>query len=291
MRGTGLPLVTPFADDESIDAAALRALVAWVEDAGVDFIVPCGSNSEAALLTPEERTRVVEIVADETDLPVLAGTGHPGLHQTREQTAAAAEVGADAALVVTPFYHQHDQAAMADYYRDVADASAIPIYLYSVPKYTDTVLQPETVGELATHPNIAGIKDSSGSLEALQRTVSRTDDADFDVLVGSGSIYAAGLDYGAAGGVLAMANVVPDLASEVYARHQSGDIDGARSLNQSLVELNRAVTAGHGVPGLKAAMRHRGQPAGRTRRPFTPVDDEAERDLASLVDGALDTPV
>ncbi len=283
--------MTPFTDDETIDEPALRDLVGWVDDAGVDFVVPCGSNSEAAMLTPTERTRVVEVVADETDLPVLAGTGHPGLHGTLEQTTADAAAGADAALVVTPFYHQHDQAALASYYRDVADESAIPVYLYSVPKYTDTALDPETVGDLATHPNVHGIKDSSGSLEALQRTVDRTEEADFDVLVGSGSIYAAGLEYGASGGVLALANVVPDLASEVYARHESGDTDGGRALNQSLVELNRAVTAGYGVPGLKAAMRHRGQPAGRTRRPFEPVAADAEAELASLVDAALDADV
>ncbi|WP_439027613.1 dihydrodipicolinate synthase family protein [Haloarchaeobius sp. DT45] len=288
MRGTGLPLVTPFAADETVDEAALRELVRWVEDAGVDFVVPCGSNSEAALLDSEERTRVVEVVADETDLPVLAGTGHPGLHQTRDQTAAAAAAGADAALVVTPFYHHHDQDALAAYYRDVADESPIPVYLYSVPKYTDTALDPETVAELATHPNVHGIKDSSGSLETLQRTVAHTAEADFSVLVGSGSIYAAGLDHGADGGVLAMANVVPELASEVYARHQSGDDAVARDLNRSLVDLNRAVTARFGVPGLKAAMRHRGKPVGRTRRPLQPVETDAEDELASLVDSVLD---
>ncbi|WP_435359604.1 dihydrodipicolinate synthase family protein [Haloarchaeobius sp. DFWS5] len=287
MRGTGLPLVTPFDADESIDESSLRELVSWVADSGVDFVVPCGSNSEAALLTPEERTRVVEVVADETDLPVVAGTGHPGLGQTLDQTVAAAEAGADAALVVTPFFHKHDQATLTTYYCDVADESPIPVYCYSVPKYTGTVLEPETLGELAAHENIHGLKDSSGDLEALQRTVAATKDNDFSVLVGSGSIYAAGLEHGADGGVLAMANVVPREASEIFDLHESGDEAAAREANQRLVELNRAVTARYGVPGLKAAMHHRNRPAGRTRRPFQPVGEDARAELALLLDTAL----
>ncbi|WP_440988669.1 dihydrodipicolinate synthase family protein [Haloarchaeobius baliensis] len=286
MQGTGLPLVTPFDETGDVDEAALRALVDSVTDAGVDFIVPCGSNSEAPLLAAGERRRVVEVVADRSDVPVLAGTGQPGYRETLADTEAAAAAGADAALVVTPYYFRHDQRALASYYRELADESPVPIYLYSVPKYTETALDPRTVESLATHPNVGGIKDSSGNLERLQRTVALTSDADFSVLVGSGSIYAAGLAHGAAGGVLALANVVPELASEIYDRHADGDTDGARDLNRSLVELNRAVTARHGVPGLKAAMRSRSLPAGYVRRPFRPVDEDAATELAELVEAA-----
>lgn len=286
MQGTGLPLVTPFDQTGEVDEPALRELVDRVTDAGVDFIVPCGSNSEAPLLTAAERRRVVEIVADRSDVPVLAGTGQPGYRETLADTEAAAKVGADAALVVTPYYFRHDQGALASYYRDLADESPVPIYLYSVPKYTETALDPRTIESLATHPNVGGIKDSSGNLERLQRTVDLTADSEFSVLVGSGSIYAAGLDHGADGGVLALANVVPALASDIYRRHVDGDSDGARDLNRSLVELNRAVTARHGVPGLKAAMRSRSLPAGHVRRPFQPVDDATATELAELVEAA-----
>jgi len=286
MQGTGPPLVTPFDETGDVDEAALRALVDRVTDAGVDFIVPCGSNSEAPLLTPVERRRAVEVVADRSEVPVLAGTGQPGYRETLADTEAAAAAGADAALVVTPYYFRHDQSALASYYRDLADESPIPIYLYSVPKYTETALDPRTVESLATHPNVGGIKDSSGNLERLQRTAALTEDADFAVLVGSGSIYAAGLDHGADGGVLALANVVPERASEVYERHAAGDDDGARGLNRSLVELNRAVTGRYGVPGLKAAMRSRSLPAGHVRRPFRPVDDATATELAELVEAA-----
>lgn len=283
MDGIGPPLVTPFDDDGDVSVERLRELVAWVESRGVDFIVPCGSNSEAELLTADERARVIETVVDAASVPVLAGTGHPGLRETVDATARAAAAGADAALVVTPFYYDHDQAALADYYRAVADAAEIPVYLYSVPKYTGVRLTPETVAELASHPNIAGMKDSSGDLGAFVRTCRRTADADFDPMVGSGSVFAQALDAGATGGVLALANVAPERATDVFDTH-ADDPAAARATAADLAELNHAVTAGHGVAGLKYAMRQRGAPAGQVRSPHQPVDDEARARLDALVD-------
>ena len=289
MQGLGVPLATPFDDDGDVDHDALAALTAWVTDRGVDFLVPCGSNSEAELMTAGERTAVVETVADAAPdgVPVLAGTGAPGLRETRELTAAAADAGADAALVVTPFYFGHTDAEVAAYYREVADAAPVPVHLYSVPKYTGYALPPEVVADLADHPNVAGMKDSSGDLGAFQRTRARTADADFDLLVGSGSVFAPALDAGADGGVLALANVAPDVASRILDAHRAGDDDRARELNRAAVDLNHAVTAGHGVPGLKAAMRSRGAPAGAVRSPHRPVDDDTAADLAALVEDAL----
>ncbi|WP_266078857.1 dihydrodipicolinate synthase family protein [Haladaptatus caseinilyticus] len=282
MHGTGVPLLTPFDDAGDLQESELRELVSWVEDRGVDFIVPCGSNSEAELMSVEERARVVEIVAEASSVPILAGTGHPGLRETMRQTTLAAEAGADAALVITPFYFDHDDETMIDYYHTVADESPIPVFLYSVPAYTDVALTPEVVGELADHENIVGMKDSSGDLTRLQRERARTEDADFDLLVGSGSIYAAGLDAGADGGVLALANVAPERANEIYELHRGGHDEQARQLNARLVELNRAITAQYGVPGAKAVMKARGAPAGAPRRPHRSVSDVVRDELEDL---------
>jgi 4-hydroxy-tetrahydrodipicolinate synthase len=288
VSGTGVPLATPFDDDGAIRSEALGSLAETITDRGVDFLVPCGSNSEAAKLGPDERRQVIETVADAVDAPVVAGTGHPGLQETLRATEAAADAGADAALVVTPFYHHHDETTLRRHYRRVADESPLPVYLYSVPKYTGVALDPRTVESLATHPNVAGIKDSSGDLGALQRTVDYTADAEFTVLVGSGSVYAPSLDAGADGGVLALANVAPGPASDVYRRHRDGDDEGARALNRRLVDLNHAVTAEYGIPGLKAAMRERGLPAGQPRDPHDSVDDGDRAELRSLVDPLAD---
>lgn len=284
MQGTGPPLVTPFDADGDVDEAALRELVEWVEARGVDFLVPCGSNSEAELMTAGERARVIEVVADAASVPVLAGTGSPGKRETLSATADAAAAGADAALVVTPFYYGHDQATLATYYREVADETEIPIYLYSVPAFTDTTLAPETVAELADHPNVAGMKDSSGDLAAFKQIRARTPD-DFDLFVGSGGVYADALAAGGDGGVLAVANVVPELADAV---HSADSPASARDANDAFVELNDLVTGAHGIPGLKAAMRSRGAPAGAVRAPFRPVDDATATELAAAVEAALD---
>jgi 4-hydroxy-tetrahydrodipicolinate synthase/4-hydroxy-2-oxoglutarate aldolase len=287
IEGTGLPLVTPFDEQGRLRADDLRTLVDWVLDSGIEFVVPCGSNGEAALMSPDERRRVVDIVANVAKVPVLAGTGTPGLARTLDTTRTAADAGADAALVVTPYYHTHDQHALATYYLDLADESPLPIYLYSVPKYTGVTLAPRTVERLATHESIVGMKDSSGDLELVQRYRAVTDEA-FDLLIGNGSIYAPGLDAGADGGVLALANVVPEGASEIHRLHATGDDERARAVNRDLVELNRAVTRRYGIPGLKAAMRHRGVPAGQARRPFEPVGPDVRAEIETLVDAVLD---
>jgi len=290
MQGLGVPLATPFDEDgDDVDHDAVAALTDWVVERGVDFLVPCGSNSEAELLTADERTAVVETVADAApgDVPVLAGTGAPGRRETLELTSAAADAGADAALVVTPFYYRHSDDDVAAYYRGLADDSPLPVHLYSVPKYTGYALPPAVVGDLAGHPNVAGMKDSSGNLAAFQRTRAATADADFDLLVGSGSVFAPALDAGADGGVLALANVAPEVADGILSAHRRGDDDDARARNRAAVALNHAVTAEYGVPGLKAAMRSRGAPAGTVRSPHRPVGDAAADELAALVEDAL----
>ena len=210
MEGTGVPLVTPFDGKGDIDESKLAELVEWIEERGVDFIVPCGSNSESELMTVEERSRVIEIVVEAASVPILAGTGHPGLRETTIQTEMAASAGVDAVLVVTPFYFSHTQEVIADYYRNLADLASVPIYLYSVPKFTHISLEPETVQRLSDVENIEGMKDSSGDLELFGREINSTKEKDFHMLVGAGGIYAQALEMGASGGVLGLANVAPE---------------------------------------------------------------------------------
>jgi len=283
MNGVAAPIVTPFTEDGDVDRPALADLVGWLEDRGIDFLVPCGSTSESELLTADERVRVIETVVDAASVPVLAGTGSPGYRETREATAAAADAGADAALAVTPFYYPHDQSTLAAYYRDLADEASIPIYLYSVPVFTDVRLHPETAADLADHPNIAGMKDSSGDIAAFVRLVRRTADADFDPIVGSGGVFSQALGAGASGGILALANVAPEVTNEIYETHPD-DPAAAREANADVVDLNHAITTEYGIPGLKYAMRQRGAPAGYARSPHRPPDAAARDRLDALVE-------
>ena len=279
MNGVAAPIVTPFTESGDIDEEALRNLVGWLEDREVDFHVPCGSTSEAELMTLEERRSVTEIVVEEASLPVLAGAGHPGYRETIEQIEGATTAGAECVMIVTPFYYPHSQEALAEYYREVADAASVPVYLYSVPPFTDVILEPETVGQLADHPNIAGMKDSLGDLGAFIRTAQQTSDADFDLLTGSANLLKAARDHGGTGAILALANLAPEEAKEGFeASDESDRVDMG-----TLVELNRAITSSFGIPGLKWAMRERGAPSGYPRRPFRAPSEHAKSELSSLL--------
>ncbi len=286
MEGTGVPLVTPFDEKGDIDESKLAELVGWVEERGVDFIVPCGSNSEAELMTAEERARVVEIVVESASVPVLAGTGHPGLRESTIQTELAASVGADAALIVTPFYFSHSQEDMAIYYKKLAELVSIPVYLYSVPKFTHVSLEPDTIAELSDGENIKGMKDSSGNSDLFQQEIEVTKEKDFDMLVGAGGIYAQALEMGATGGVLALANIAPEKCSEIYQLYKKGDSENAKILNEGLVKLNQGVTGTYGISGLKAAMEMRGAPAGFARSPHRGVGGAEKEGLQNLLDEA-----
>ena len=286
MEGTGVPLVTPFDEKGDIDESKLAELVGWVEERGVDFIVPCGSNSEAELMTAEERARVVEIVVESASVPILAGTGHPGLRESTIQTELAASAGADAALIVTPFYFSHSQEDMAIYYKKLAELVSIPVYLYSVPKFTHVSLEPDTIAELSDDENIKGMKDSSGNSDLFQQEVEVTKEKEFDMLVGAGGIYAQALEMGATGGVLALANIAPEKCSEIYQLYKKGDSENAKILNDELVELNRGVTGTYGISGLKAAMEMRGAPAGFSRSPHRGVGGAEKEGLQNLLDEA-----
>jgi len=285
MEGLGVPIATPFDESGTIDEAALKSTVDWVTGAGVDFILACGSTGESELLTLEERAHVVDVLVDHASVPVLAGVGHPGLDETRSQFDRL-PAGVDGTLVVTPFYFDHDQDSLAAYFRMVADESDVPVYLYSVPSKTGVRLTPETVGELARHETIRGMKDSSGDIATLQRELYCVDD-DFDLFVGHGGVFVQGIDAGATGAILAVANVVPDKVIEVLEHHRSDRTQEARRLGRRLVELNRLLTSKYGVPGVKAGMRLRDVPAGHVRAPHQPVDAEAKRSIQSALDAVL----
>lgn len=279
--GIGPPLVTPFDERGAVDHDRLRTLVDWLERRGVDFLVPCGSTSEAPLLTHEERTNVIETVTDTASVPVIAGTGHPGLQATQRATEAAANAGADAALVVTPFYFDHDQATLAAYYRDLADAVSIPILLYSVPQFTGVHLEPSTIGSLATHENIAGLKDSAGVYQRVVRTQRRVP-AEFSIFVGSADLLAAGQQLDAAGGILAVANLDPSLPTEILAVPWD-DATARRAELVSTITEQSATVLEYGIPGLKWAMRQRDIPAGYPRRPHRELDSEARQEIETAL--------
>lgn len=288
LGGIAVPTITPFDSDGKLDESAYRELIEWWIAQGVAGICPCASNSEAIYLSSEERVRLIKIAVESGRgrVAVIAGTGFPGTQATIEMTGVATRLGADAALIVTPFYLPLSQEDLAAHYRRVAEAAELPLLLYNVPKFTGVNLQAETVAGLSCIEKIVGIKDSGGDLRQIERIISLAQPG-FTLLAGSGNLLYDTLRLGGSGGILALANIAPAECAQIYKLHSEGRLEAAQQLNRKLVELNQAITSGFGIPGLKAALRIRGLPAGYPRSPLRPVSGVQEAEIQSILNRAL----
>ena len=286
LRGVLAPVTTPFdaGGDVNLDAFGrnLRAHLA----AGVTGIVVTGSTGEAALLDDGERSALVDRARHEipNGTPLIVGTGSESTRATIARTASAAERGADAVLVVAPHYYGGavSDDALREHYERVADASPIPVLLYSIPKYMHFAIAPEVVASLAAHENIVGMKDSSGDASLFARYLEVQDDA-FRVLTGNGPFFAEALRMGAEGGILAASLFAPVLTLAVWQAHVQGDAAARTSAQQALTPLAGTVVGVMGVAGVKAAMDRVGLAGGPTRPPLPSLDAAAAARLDELV--------
>lgn len=279
LEGVSSPIPTPFTPAGRIDVEHLAAnLAAWSRQPLTAYVVG-GSNGEFASLSVEERIEVVRQARPSIppDRALIAGAGSESTVEACALCERMAAAGADAVIVVTPSYYrgQLGAEALVAHYHAVAQSSPVPVVLYSVPRNTGVDLPLAAILELAAHPNVIGVKDSGGDVTKLARIVHGAP-RDFRVLAGSGGMLLPALAVGAAGCVAALANLAaPQLAgvAEAFGR---GDLGAARERQAALLEANHAVTAGFGVPGLKAALDLLGLYGGPVRPPLQPLS-EAER--------------
>lgn len=288
LHGVIPPIPTPFTKDGDLDTAALQQLIGALEP-HVDGFLVLGSNGEAAFLTEAERLQVFEAAraAIPAHKPMLVGTGGEATRLVAARNREAKAVGADAALVLPPHYYvgSMTDAALQRHYETLADESPVPLMLYNFPGVTTLALSPALTARLAQHENIIGIKDSSGNVAALTETT-RLVPAGFQVLTGNAPTFLAALALGARGGILAVANVAATGYRRLYDAFCAGNLETARALQLALNPLAQAVTTRYGVPGLKAAMRSQGVPAGYPRAPLLDVDEKVEDDLGALLGAA-----
>jgi len=278
------PVATPFVDDE-VDLGAMRANCERWMRTGLRGILLLGTNGEAPLIRDEEAVRLVDAARDAipADRVLLVGTGRQATRDVIAVSRAVAAAGADAVLVLTPsvYRNQLTPGALVAHYHAIADGSPVPVVLYNMPQATGITLSPAIVQELATHPNIVGIKESSGDVAVVGDLVGRAP-KDFPVVVGAAPSLYASLMVGATGGIVAIANVVPELVVRLYDLARAGKHDEALALQRALAPLAAAVTTGYGVPGLKAAMALAGYRPGLPRRPLAPLEDEDRRKVRAL---------
>ncbi|MDX9916920.1 MAG: 4-hydroxy-tetrahydrodipicolinate synthase [Gudongella sp.] len=277
IKGIYTPIVTPFAEDESIDYGKLKHNLDLLSKSDLDGIVVLGSNGEFVYLNHKEKLEFIEFCVNNfsKEKNIIVGTSYDSTIETIKFCKEAAQLGAVAALVLPPHYYKGgmNEEVLYMHFTDVADESPIPIMLYNMPGNTGINMSSKLIARLAKHPNIVGIKDTSGNIVQLTEIVRDTDE-DFVVFAGNAGYLLPALTIGARGATVALGNILPNECCKVVSLFQEGKLEEAKELQVKLVEINFLVTGGMGVPALKAAMNMLGYEGGIPRRPLRPLSDD-----------------
>lgn len=246
-----------------------------------------GSNSEAVYLSSEERIELWVVCSQElkgSGKKLIAGTGVESTSETIRLTQKAAELGAEAALVVPPFFYKNLMTpdTLTAHFKSIADASPIPLFIYNVPAFTGIDFSPTTLLAMAEHPRIIGFKDSSANIVKCASVLAKR--PDLQVLAGNGSALLPFLSLGAVGAIAALANFAGGQLVQVYEAFNAGHLEEARRIQLSLADINTAVTSRYGVPGLKYAMDRCGYYGGPSRRPLLPLSANERVDIDQLLE-------
>jgi len=287
LKGIFPPLPTSFDADEHLLPDMIRFNIEKLSRYNLAGFLILGSNGEQVMLSESEK--ISAIAAAREAIPedgiLLAGTGCQSTRETITLTRAAAAEGAQAVLVINPSYYKgnmnHDE--LVRHYFDVADASPVPVVVYNMPANTGVDMTARMIIDMAEHPNIIGLKESGGNVVKMGEVLGNVKPG-FTVLAGGAGFLLPALAMGAAGGILACANIAPGHCTGIYEAFAAGDITNAKKLQHSIIPVNAAVTARWGVPALKAAMDHLGLYGGHVRRPLLPLRDDLRKQLAGLLE-------
>jgi len=266
-------MITPFRNGE-VDEPALRGLVQFHLRNGTDGLVPCGTTGESVTMTEEEQLRVIEVVVDEVNgrIPVIAGTGTNGTAKTIKLTKAAQKLGADGALLVTPYYNKPTQQGLFLHFEAVARATDLPLVLYNVPGRTSVNMAPETVARLAKIPTIVGIKEAAGNMDQVSQIIGSCPD-EFAVLSGDDSLTLPMLALGGVGVISVVGNIAPAAMTELVRSYRAGNVARARELHYQLFDLCRAMFLETNPIPVKTAAGLLGLCSSELRLPLCPIAD------------------
>ena len=286
-EGSFVALVTPFKDDESLDEAKLKELIEFQIDGGIHGIVPCGTTGESPSLSEEEHDRVIELTVETVNgrVPVIAGTGSNSTTRTLRATEHAKAAGADAALIVTPYYNKPNQQGLYAHYMKVADSVDIPIIIYNVPGRCGTDILSDTVARLAEHPNIVGLKEATGELKRASEVVSMCPD-DFVVLSGDDINTLPILSVGGKGVISVVANVDPADIAETCNAFKAGNIELARKLHYKTMQLAVDLFIETNPIPAKTALMLMGKLNGKLRLPLAPLTPANQETLRQTLKDA-----
>ena len=284
LHGVLPPIATPFQDGKLALGKLKENFQKW-NKTGLSGYLVLGSNGEAVYLSEKEKIKVIEVSRESIpkSKTMMVGTGMESTQETIRFTNQAAKMGADCALVVTPCYFKGSMKPqiLYDHFISVAESSQIGILLYNVPQFTGINMEPELVAKLSEHPNIIGIKDSSGNIGQLSEIVHLSQKG-FAVFVGSAPVFFPALCVGAVGGILAVAQVAPQVCVNILNLFRKGKMDEARALQSRLTPLAKAVTTKYGIGGLKMALDMVGYFGGDPRPPLKRPGKEVEEELKRM---------
>jgi 4-hydroxy-tetrahydrodipicolinate synthase len=292
LHGAFTALVSPFNRDGSLDTGAFRDLVSWQIQAGIDGLVPCGTTGESPTLSREERETLISLTVEAgrsahrtQPVTVIAGTGTNDTAATIEATRRAADLGADAALVVAPYYNRPDQRMLEAHYRAVADDGALPVVVYNVPSRTGTNIEAGTLLRLAQHPRIVAVKEASANLDQIS-TILRDRPSGFSVLSGDDSWTLTVLALGGDGVVSVASNEIPAQMAALCNAARIGDWEEARTLHERFLDLFRINFISPNPVPVKAALEAMGLTSDVVRQPLLSLAEEQRARLLAVLDAA-----
>jgi 4-hydroxy-2-oxoglutarate aldolase len=289
LHGIFPPLTTPFNQEGALALDRLKENIIRYNETGVAGYVVVGSTGESVLLGRAEIEQVWTAARQAAgDKILIAGTGVDSTAETIVRTNRAAELGYHVALVKTPYYYkpQMTPEVHAEHFLRVADAARIPLLIYSVPQFTGVAVEAPLVAQLAQHPNIIGIKESSGVMQRVGEIILRAP-AGFQTLVGSATTFYPSMALGAVGGILAVADILPELCVELYDSCVAGDYARARKLQERLIDPTLTLVAKLGIPGVKYAMDRAGYYGGPARRPLLPLNESQKKEAERILEAAI----
>ena len=281
LDGVLVALITPFTRDDVIDEDGVRSNIEFLAKGGVSGIVPSGTTGESATLTFQEHKDLIELTVDCSPVPVVAGTGSNSTAEALELTQYAANAGADATLLITPYYNKPNDEGLFRHFTKIADNADIPQILYNVPTRTCINMKPEVTARLAQHPNIIGIKEASGDLNQISEIVNLTRDEDFVLFSGDDAMTLPLMELGGVGVISVAANIVPEKLTAMVAAFNEGNRTEAKRLEKELLPLIDALFLETNPIPVKKAAELIGMAAGHLRLPLAPLSSENEARLTA----------
>ena len=280
--GAGVAIVTPMNPDGSVNYERYRELVEWQIQNGTDALISCGTTGESSTLDHEEHIEVMRAAVEQAAgrVPVISGTGSNDTRYCIELSLEAQRLGADALLLVSPYYNKTSQRGLIAHYTAIADAVELPIILYNVPSRTGVDIKPETIARLAAHPRIVAVKEANGNISAAAQVAAL---CDIDIYSGNDDQIVPLLSLGSKGVISVLSNILPQQTHDICAKWFAGDVAGSRALQLELLELANALFSDVNPIPVKEAMNLMGMQVGDCRLPLLGMDEAGRGKLAAVL--------